>query len=346
MLDVVVVGCGPAGCAAALTLRTSGVATTIIASPRPREKPTETAVPRLQQLLQSLGAGEALAACEPCYGIESSWGAPHPVLRPSILDPFGHAWFIHRDRFDASLVQMADLAGAVRLEAEATSVAFSDDRVIVSTTAGPVEAKHLVIATGSPAWAARVTGQKPVTIDSLLCFWARLAGPVASRLLHVESTKSGWWYVCTGEAATTLACFLTDAEGSRQLGPSKPKYWNALFQDTGLCRQLNLDARAGQIHCLPISVAALACRRDCQWTAVGDAAIKLDPIGSSGTATGIESGMFAARALLASQQGNDAAAEKYHRWGDGLLAEFLKQRVSLYASEAEKYTTGFWASRV
>src|ERR1700732_5099854 len=102
MLDVAVVGSGPAGCAAALTLETSGVATTISASPRPREKPTETAVPRLQQLLQSLGAGEALAACEPCYGIESSWGALDPVQRPSILDPSGNAWFIHRDRFDAS----------------------------------------------------------------------------------------------------------------------------------------------------------------------------------------------------------------------------------------------------
>ena len=43
MVDVAVVGCGPAGCAAALTLRTSAVATTIIASVRSRERPTETA---------------------------------------------------------------------------------------------------------------------------------------------------------------------------------------------------------------------------------------------------------------------------------------------------------------
>jgi flavin-dependent dehydrogenase len=346
MLDVAVVGCGPAGCAAALTLRIRGVATTIIASPRPREKPTETAVPRLKQLLQSLGVGEALAACEPCYGIESSWGAPHPVLRPSILDPSGHAWFIHRDRFDASLVQLTDAAGAVRLEAEATSVTFADDRVIVSTTAGSVEAKNLVIAAGSPAWAARVTGQKPVTMDSLLCYWARLAGPVASRLLHVESTQSGWWYVCTGEAATTVACFLTDAESSRQLAPSKPDQWNALLQGTRLCHQHALDAQAGQIHCIPVSVAALPSRHGFRWVAAGDAAIKLDPIGSSGIATALESGVMAAHALLASQQRNHAAADRYGRWGSGLLAEFLKRRTPLYAAEAEKYPVGFWARRV
>ena len=84
MTDVAVVGGGPAACAAALTLRARGMAVTLIASPRGREKPTETAVPRLRPLLLTLGAGDALAACEPCYGVESSWGAPGATLRPSI----------------------------------------------------------------------------------------------------------------------------------------------------------------------------------------------------------------------------------------------------------------------
>ena len=346
MLDVAVVGCGPAGCAAALTLRASGLATTMIASPRPREKPTETAVPRLKRLLQSLGAREALDACEPCYGIESSWGATDPLLRPSILDPSGHAWFIHRDRFDASLVRLADAAGVVRLEADATSVSFADDRVIVNTTADPLEAKNLLIATGSPAWAARATGQKQVTMDSLVCYWARLPIPIKSRLLHVESAESGWWYVCPGEAATTLACFVTDPEGSRQLHPSKPIQWNTLFQDTRFCRLHDLDVQPGQIHCLPVGVAGLACRRGFRWGAAGDAAIKLDPIGSSGTATALESGVLAAQVLLADQQGSQAAGESYDRWGNGLLAEFLKRRTPLYAAERAKYPSGFWARRV
>ena len=345
MVDVAVVGGGPAGCAAALTLRRSGVAVVIIASPRIREKPTETAVPRLRQLLQSLGASEALAACEPCYGIESSWGAPDPVLRLSIFDPSGHAWFIHRARFDGVLVRLAVAAGAVRLEAEATSVSFSDDRVVVSTTAGPVESRKLVMATGSPVWPARATGQKPMKMDSLFCYWARLPVPIASRLLHVESTASGWWYLCTGEAATTLACFLTDAEGSRQLRPSNPEQWNALFQDTRLCRQHALDVRAGEIHCLAVGVAALACRYGPRWAAAGDAAVKLDPIGSSGAATALQSGMLAAHVLLAGEQENNAAAERFDRWENGLLAAFLKRRPLLYAAETQKYPDGFWARR-
>jgi len=345
MFDVAVLGCGPAGCAAALTLRSCGVATTIIASSRTPEKPTETAVPRLKQLLLSLGATEALAACEPCYGIESSWGAPDAVFRPSILDPSGHAWFVHRKQFDATLNKLVDAAGVPKLEAEATSLSFAEDRVIVGTTFGSVEANNVLIATGSPAWAGRATGQTPMRVDSLLCYWTRLAIPFASRLLHVECTQTGWWYVCIGEAATTVACFLTDAECSRQLAPSNAGNWSALFQDTRICQQYALDAPARQIRCVPVMVEGLAYRHGPRWVAAGDAAIKLDPIGSSGTATALESGVLAARVLLASPHEIDAATETYRHWGNGLLSYFLKWRTSFYAAEAEKNPVGFWARR-
>ena len=345
MADVAVIGGGPAGCAAALSLRAGGVDATVVASPRPREKPTETAVPRLRQLLQSLGAGEALAACEPCYGIQSDWSQPGPMLQPSILDPSGHAWFIHRRRFDASLARLTKAAGAVWLEAEAESVSFTEAGMTIGTTAGPLTAKGVLIATGSPAWAARVTGQKPTVVDSLVCHWSRLPVAVESRLLHVESSEHGWWYVCPGEAGTTVACFLTDAEGARQVVPSEPEQWNALFRDTRLRHQLALEAGADRIHRIPVSVASLDRRRGSRWVVAGDAAIKVDPIGSSGTATAIESGMLAAHALVASQQGNDTAGEKYDRWGSGLLAAFLRQRAPSYAAGAGRYPGGFWARR-
>lgn len=341
LADVIVLGGGPAGCAAALTLRAAGIATTMISVPRPREKPTETSVPRLRWLLRSLGADAALAACEPCHGIESNWGALGPALQPGILDPSGHAWFIHRGRFDAALLRLVDAAGARRLAAEAQSVDFTADGVVVSTTAGPVSAGRLVIATGSPAWAARVTGQKPVTLDSLVCHWSRLPVALESRLLHVEAGKEGWWYLCPGEAGTTIACFLTDAEGTRRLAPSDPAHWNALLRGTRLGDRLDPRVRAGEIQSILVGVSGLARRRGPRWVAAGDAALKLDPIGSSGVATALESGALAARALL----DDDADGQRHERWGDGLLAAFLKRRAPLYAAEAAKHPDGFWTRR-
>src|SRR5437899_251361 len=99
--DVVIIGGGPAGCSAALTLQARGYSTVVITTPGRGEKPTETAVPALTQILRSLDANEALRACEPCYGIVSAWGRTTVTLQPSIRNPFGHAWFIHRSRFDS-----------------------------------------------------------------------------------------------------------------------------------------------------------------------------------------------------------------------------------------------------
>ncbi len=199
----------------------------------------------------------------------------------------------------------------------------------------------LVIATGSPAWAGRVTGQKPETLDSLVCHWSRLPVALESRLLHVEAGKEGWWYLCPGEAGTTIACFLTDAEGSRRLAPSDPARWNTLLRGTRLGERLDPRLQAGEIQSIHVGVSGLARRRGSRWVAAGDAALKLDPIGSSGVATALESGVLAARALL----GDDREGTRHDRWGDGLLAAFLKRRAPLYAAEAAKHPDGFWARR-
>jgi 2-polyprenyl-6-methoxyphenol hydroxylase-like FAD-dependent oxidoreductase len=345
MVDVAVVGGGPAGCAAALTLQSRGLVTTVITSRRSRQRPTETSVPRLRQLLQALGADEALAAAEPCYGIESNWGAAAALLRPSILEVSGDAWFIHRAPFDAALLRVVESAGVVRLDAEATGVHFSEAGVIVSATTGTIEAKKLVIATGCTSWTARATCQKPVVMDTLVCYWARLDVPIESRLLHVETTESGWWYVCPGEDATALACFVTDPKSSRELAPSQPTRWYGLFRATRLCREHNLAVPVGRVHCFPIGVAALARRCGSQWAAAGDAAIKLDPVASAGTVTALESGIRAAHVILDGLRGSETSVRTYDQWSSGLVVEFRNRRTPLYAAEAAKYPNGFWARR-
>src|SRR6266496_4399597 len=122
-LDVAIIGGGPAGCAAALALVSRGHSVIVIATPYDRVKPTETAVPALARLLRSLGAAHALRACEPCSGIATSRGRTTPVLQPAISNPYGHAWFIHRTRFDACLQQTARDRGAQWLAEGARSLA-------------------------------------------------------------------------------------------------------------------------------------------------------------------------------------------------------------------------------
>src|SRR3954464_4090026 len=112
-VDVAIVGAGPAGCATGLQLLAAGYSVAVIASRSRRVKPTETAAPTLTHILRAIGRADALSACEPCLGICSAWGRRSPALEPSILNPFGHAWFIHRDRFDRHLQEAVRSAGAL-----------------------------------------------------------------------------------------------------------------------------------------------------------------------------------------------------------------------------------------
>jgi len=344
--DVAIIGGGPAACAAALTLRLLDLSVCVMAAPGQKDHPTETAVPALPGLLHSLGASEALAACEPCYGILSGWGRHSPVLKPAIADPNGHAWFIHRARFDASLKNAALKRGVEWINAEAQTMIGGEDGVTITTPAHRLHARWVVIATGSPSSAARLTGQKATRFDSMIAFWAHLPAPYEQRLLIVEPFEQGWWYLCPAEGPGATACLMTDPASARRLGPSQLAAWSQLFRATSLSRQLQGKPLAEQVHVVLTGLAALPEKHGLRWIAVGDAAAKLDPLGSSGTATALDSGQRAARAVADALQGNSAALNLYGRWTTGLVEEFARQRRQQYAYEARRQENPFWSRRI
>src|SRR6266567_13985 len=151
-VDVVIVGDGPAGCSAALTLLGNGYSVALVSKPSTMEKPTETAAPRLKSLLESIGAESALKACSPCFGISSDWGRNSSILEPSMLNPFGHSWFIHRRRFDSCLRELVLRAGGICVTATAHGIDFSASPLVLRLKTEVIRAQWLIMATGSPSW--------------------------------------------------------------------------------------------------------------------------------------------------------------------------------------------------
>jgi flavin-dependent dehydrogenase len=346
-LDTVIIGGGPAGCSAALSLRAKGYSVAIVDGPLLREKPTETAGPELRRFLQSLGAEQALSACEPCHGISSNWGRPTPILRSSIFNPHGHAWFIHRRRFDSNLRQIAIDKGTEWIKGIARDVDFGDNAVSVKTEAGQIlRGKWLIAANGSPIWPARITQQKPATIDSLIAFWAHLPVTFNEQLLLVEASEYGWWYLCRADEAGVIACLITDHQSAKELQPSHGNTWNDLFQATKLSERLSGRISTPLVHIASTGIAHLPRRSGHQWIAIGDAAMKLDPLGSSGVLTALDSGHRASEGISKALQGNVEGLHSYDRWSYGLFNEFLRQRESHYVTEASRRTGLFWNRRM
>jgi flavin-dependent dehydrogenase len=344
--DVVVIGGGPAGCAAAITLRQHGVSTAIVSTPLPHEKPTETAAPALRQLLETIGASNGLTACEPCFGIVSDWGRNDEVLRPSVTNPFGNAWFIHRKRFDAELQKAAISCGTHFISNKAEGIQVKGNGVTVVTNTTAICASWTVFATGSPAWTANCTGQIIQSEDSLTCFWARLSTPTTDRLLRIEAVEYGWWYFCPGTSDDSIACLVTDPSSARVLSPATPTGWNRLFQTTKFAQTCR--ATANNIHATWTGLKVLPKKYGDRWIAVGDAAASLDPLGSSGTISALEGGRKAAAAAAKALTGGFDELEKYARWSNGLVAEFGRQRQLQYQLEARRHQQfdGFWPRRI
>jgi len=344
--DVLVIGGGPAGSSAAICLSRAGYSVVVVTERKQKEKPTETSKPQFKHFLQSIGAEQALAACEPCNGIVSDWGLTVPTLKPSILNPFGHPWFINRTRFDDEIQKCAKAKGAIWVEARADYVEFEEQCVNTKTTLGRFSAKWLLIANGSIHWASRVTSQPIIAKDSLIACWAKVHGRVTDKFLLTETCDDGWWYSCPDMNGGALACFVTDAEGHRKLKPSLPEYWSAAFSRTYISKAIPEIGSIKHVNILRTGLAMLSQKCGHRWISIGDAAMVLDPLGSSGTVTAIESALHASLAIGSVISGDRTGMANYERWSRSLFSEFCKQRAGRYQSEAKLRNSGFWNRRM
>jgi hypothetical protein len=168
---------------------------------------------------------------------------------------------------------------------------------------------------------------------------------MTERLLRIEMADFGWWYMCPGDSAGAFACCVTDAPYARATGIAKAALWNDRFRATAIFQQLGGTTSANAINTVSASTASLPLKHGLHWLAVGDAAVKLDPLGSSGSIIALDSGQRAAGAVADALNGNAAGIEKYQLWSDGLVEAFVRQRRQHYASEAQKRADGFWSRR-
>jgi flavin-dependent dehydrogenase len=143
-----------------------------------------------------------------------------------------------------------------------------------------------------------------------------------------------------------IGCFITDPQSARLLGVALCRNWNDQFRATQLFGQLQEEAFAERVHATSAGLSALQRKHGERWIVVGDAAARLDPLGSSGTMTALHSAQRAARAIMDSLKGNPVGVESYERWSSGLVEEFTRQRRQHYSIEHQLRPRKFWDRRV
>lgn len=325
---VVILGGGPAGCAAALTLRryVPQVPVTLLVRPAPPGPAVgETLAPGVLPLLDYLGLRTAFKGLGhlPCGGTASAWGSSAVQERSYLFTGRGHGWHLDRSRFDAWLLQSARDAG--------TEVCAG----------GAAPAGVLVDASGRTAALLRRDGRRPRRDDRLVAevrWFTHATADVDGAL--IESIPDGWWYSASLPDQRGVAMYMTDHDLRAQAT------WEmrlAAAPATG-ARLAAWRADGSPLVRAAHSQLAAAVTGP-GWVAAGDAAAAFDPLSALGIGFALRSGMEAARVTVGMMENDPAPALAYADSVARIYADYKARLDGIYAIEQRWPAQPFWARR-
>ncbi|HKP53483.1 MAG TPA: tryptophan 7-halogenase [Chloroflexia bacterium] len=361
-VDVAVVGGGPAGAAAALTLNTySSLSVALIErSNYQRWRAGESLSPGIAPLLQYLGAWDAFLREEhqPAYGTAAAWGSEELVARDFLYTAQGQGWHLDRRLFDASLANLAAARGAhLYSQAAARSVVLEAGgqwrlslRDARMGAALAVRARFVIDATGSSAAVARRLGARRLVGDHLMglagVFQLPTGASTREAFTTVEATRDGWWYSTRLPGNQVVAAFMTDPQIIRAQRLHEPSSWLARSQATIHLREW-LDGAALILgpHVRPAYSQLLDSPCGEGWIAAGEAAVGFDPLSSIGIGYALLSGIEAARAVAAALGGREAALTAYAASIAQHYGSYRLRQRAYYLLEQRWPDAPFWARR-
>lgn len=356
--DVVVMGGGPTGAAAALTLRRVGLDVTLLTGNggcSRRWQAGEALPPAVQISLKALQRWDDFlaAGAAPCSAINAYWGTERVAETNFLFHPHGSGWHVDRRRFDAMLLEAVQGAGG-RLLAEAWvhSVERSGGLWSVTFEGGQeIKAPFLVDATGRSAWLARRLGVPLQGGERLAAvfgtFTPESPDSACDPLLLLESVEQGWWYSLPLPDGDVLAAHLTDADllpsGSGEL----TEYWRRRLAET---HQTRARLRGFRLKEERLQVRAAGTTRLQNvagegWLAAGDAAVAYDPLAGVGVARALESGIGAASAIAAHLCGDSEALPLFAWKVESDYQRYRVERTAYYREEQRWPDSPFWERR-
>ena len=312
--DVIVVGGGPAGSAAAIRSAQSGARVVLIErSVFPRHRPGETLHPGIEPLLQQLGVWDVITEANFIrhHAIRIRCGG-QDMIRPFGSDANGQwyglqAW---REEFDALLLNRARELGVTIIQpCTVERTIFHDDRVNgVITSTGHISADFTIDAAGGRHWLANEL-KLPLRLESsrLIARYGYAEGDLPDNWDHplLSVDENGWTWIARVRSRifqwTRLDSRFSDSEFAENVVPSQLRGLRQTGHATGAVVTWRcVSASAGRGYFL-----------------TGAAAAVLDPASSHGVLKAIMSGIYAGHLIeqIRNKKRNcDSAAQEYSKW--------------------------------
>jgi flavin-dependent dehydrogenase len=355
--DAIIIGGGPAGSAAAITLARAGVPVTLIEASRYETlRIGETLPPKARVALAELGVLERFTAdghlASP--GIVLAWGTSRRYENDFLFNPCGCGWHLDRARFDAMLAKQADRAGARVVSAALPECCHrqADGSWLIRVRGedGPRElrCRFVVDATGRRATAARRGFGPQRVYDRLVGLIAFVEpgsgeGRADARAL-IESARDGWWYSALLPSGKRVVAYMTDTDYLRVSGRGLRAFFCERLSETIHIQALG-SGPIDDVRLLAANTLSRQSVTDANRVLVGDAAMTWDPLSSQGLTKALESGLLAGRAIAARLRGKRGALRAYADWTTARFQDYLRARTRYYREERRWPASPFWRRR-
>ena len=301
--DVAVLGCGPAGAAAAIRCAQAGLDTILIeAETFPRDRPGETLHPGVEPLLEMLGVLDDVLQLEPLRhtGNWIEWGGEREFQAfGADEDGQWRGFQVLRSDLDAILMRRARQVGVAVYEGcRASSALIDADRLLgVSTAAGDVRAQWVVDAGGGRHWLADQLGiDTDVRSPRLLAWYGYAEGSTDEwDAPRIAADEGGWTWIAPIRAGL--------------LQWTRLNFDNARPEPTWLPPQLAGYRPRGTMRGADVTWRAVAPPAGPGFFMIGDAAAVLDPASSHGVLKGLVTGIKVSHLIEQARSGAIPAAK-------------------------------------
>lgn len=343
-LDAVVVGAGPAGCAAAARLTGNGAKVLLVHRPSGGQRRSESMPGPAARALAAAGLGPVDALAEGrCWGTLTAWGSGELVAFDAFASPDGPGWWIDRDRFDCALRRRCAALGVPILTGRIHHLHRIGQKWMARIGQGlDLSAPWVIDATGRAAAVARRLGGPRRSGPPLVAVYARTIAPSSDSPTRIvlEADADGWWYVGASSQQRIGAVGIADPDSVGSLR-NREHFLARLAALPKLGRFASDASGWSPPQACVAGGAWLDAVCGPGWIACGDAALAFDPLSAQGLLGALSSGVAAAQAISSADSAT-AMAEISARHAD-VRAIYQARRQAAYAREDRWPDRPFWS---
>jgi geranylgeranyl reductase family protein len=303
ILDVAIVGAGPAGCCAAYHLARAGANVAIVDGSHPREKSCGGGV---TGRALALIAGAIDVAALPSCRIHSARFTDSPGRR-SVTIPLERDALVvaSRAEFDGRLLAAARQAGAKLVASRALDVARHTDGFVIHTGERRVVARRLIGADGANSLVRRRLARPFSRADLSIATGYFVHGATSDEIV-IELTADPPGYIWSFPRPGHLAVGICAQADQHATAGELRRRSGTWIRETGLAPGARVEPYSWPIPSLTAASFGSLTTSGPGWFLAGDAAGLVDPITREGIYFALLSGEWAAQAAASTDSAPDA----------------------------------------